>query len=77
MSESETGFNIRLNNHRNHIKKVFCSCEIMEHFLLNPRTHNFDNDVTITIIEQMKRIDMTVPRKKELLRKRKYFGKVG
>ncbi|CAH3160130.1 unnamed protein product, partial [Porites lobata] len=29
---SETGFNIQLNNHRNHIKKAFCSCEI----LLNP-----------------------------------------
>lgn len=69
VGKSETGFNIRLNNHRNHIKKAFCSCEITEHFLLNSRTHNFDNDVTITIIDQIKRIDMTVERKKELLRK--------
>ena len=70
VGKSKTGFNIRLDNHRNHIKKAFCSCEITEHFLLNPRTHNFDNDVTITIIEQIKRIDMTVERRKELLRKR-------
>ena len=45
----------------------------MEHFLLNPRTHNFDNDVTITIIDQITGIDMTVKRKKELLRKREIF----
>ena len=32
VGKSETGFNIQLNNHRNHIKKAFCSCEI----LLNP-----------------------------------------
>ena len=70
VGKSETGFNIRLNNHRNHIKKAFCGCEITEHFLLKPKTHNFDNDVTITIIEQTKRIDMTVERRKELLRKR-------
>ena len=55
-----------LNNHRNHIKKAFCNCEITEHFLLNPRTHNFDNDVTITIIDQITRIDMTVERKREI-----------
>ena len=35
VGKSETGFNIRLNNHRNHIKKAFCSCEITQHFLLN------------------------------------------
>ena len=41
---------------------------------LNPSTHNFDNDVTISIFEQIKRIDMTVQRKKELLlRKREIF----
>ena len=45
----------------------------MEHFLLNPRTHNFDNDVTIRIIDQITGIDMTVKRKKELLRKREIF----
>ena len=57
---SETGFNIWLNNQRNHIKKAFCICEITEHFLLKPRTHNFHNDITITIIEQIKDTDMTV-----------------
>ena len=39
----------------------------------SPNTPNFDNDVTITIIEQIKRIDMTVERKKELLRQREMF----
>ena len=36
--KSETGLNIRLNNHRNHIKKS--KTKITKHFLLNPRTHN-------------------------------------
>ena len=62
VGKSETVFNIWLNNHGNHIKKAFSGCEITEHFLLITRTHNFDNDVTITIIEQMKRIDMTAER---------------
>ena len=57
----------------NHIEKASCSCEITEHFLLNPRTHNFHNDITITIIKQIKRTDMTVELKKELPRKGEIF----
>ena len=35
VGKSETGFSlIRLNNHRDHIKKAFCCCEIPEHFSL-------------------------------------------
>ena len=34
VGKSETGFNTRLNNHRNHIKKAFCSCKITEHLTL-------------------------------------------
>ena len=68
---------IQLKNYRDHIKRAFCSCEITEHFLLNPRTHNFNLTIKSpyynNIIEQIKRIDMTVQRKKELLRKREIF----
>ena len=59
--------------HRNHVKSKVSSCELTEHFLHNTRTHNFDNDVVITIIEQIKRSDMLIERKKELLRRREMF----
>ena len=49
IGKSETAFNLRLNNHRNHIKKGISSCELTEHFLHNKRTHNFDNNFIITI----------------------------
>ena len=71
--KSETGFNLRLNNHRNHIKKGVNSCELTEHFLHNVRSHNFDNDVTITVIEQIRKDHLTIDRKKELLRNREMF----
>jgi len=73
VGKRETGFNLRLNNHRNHIKKGVSSCELTEHFLHNPRTHNFDNDAIITIIEQIKQNDMAIERKKEILRTREIF----
>ena len=44
VGKSETGFKLRLNNHRNHIKSKLSSCELTEHFLHNTRTHNCDND---------------------------------
>ena len=40
------------------------------HFLHNVRSHNFDNDVTITVIEQIRKDYLTIDRKKELLRNR-------
>ena len=73
VGKSEIGFNLRLNNHRNHIKKGVSSCELTEHFLHNPRTHNFDNDAIITITEQIKQNDMAIERKKEILRTREIF----
>ena len=73
IGKSETGFNLRLNNHRNHIKKEVNSCELTEHFLHNVRSHNFDNDVTITVIEQIRKYYLTIDRKKELLRNREMF----
>ena len=73
IGKSETGFNLRLNNHRNHIKKQVNSCELTEHFLHNVRSHNFENDVTITVIEQIRKDHLTIDRKKELLRNREMF----
>ena len=73
IGKSETAFNLRLNNHRNHIKKGVNSCELTEHFLHNTRTHDFDNNVTITIIEQIKKDHLDTDRKKEVLRDREIF----
>ena len=73
VGKSETAFNLRLNNHRNHIKRGVSSCELTEHFLQNTRSHNFDNDVIFTIIEQIKRSEMDIERKKEILRTREIF----
>ena len=75
VGKSEIPFNIRLNNHRNHIKKGVGSCELVEHFLYNTRTHSCENDVTITIIEEIKRDEMVMEKKREILRRRKYSGK--
>ena len=73
VGKSETAFNLRLNNYRNHIKKGVNSCELTEHFPHNRRSHDFDKDVIITIIEQIKRSNMTIERKKEILRAREIF----
>ena len=42
-------------------------------YITQLRTHNFDNDVIITIIEQIKQNDMAIERKKEILRTREIF----
>ena len=77
IGKSETAFNLRLNNHRNHIKRGINSCELSEHFLHNSRSHDFSKDVTITIIEQIQRSNMTIERqKKRYSEAEKYFGKV-
>ena len=73
VGKSETAFNLRLNNHRNHIKRGVNSCELSEHFLHNSRSHDFGEDVTITIIEQIEQSNMTIERNKEILRARKIF----
>ena len=73
VGKSETAFNLRLNNHRNHIKRGVNSCELSEHFLHNSRSHDFSKDVIITIIEQIKRSNMIIERKKEVLRAREIF----
>ena len=73
IGKSEIAFNLRLNNHRNHIKKEVSSCELTEHFLHNKRTHNLDNNVIITIIEQIRKDNVSNEQKKDLLRQREIF----
>ena len=58
-------FNLRLNNRRNHIKRGFSGCEFTEHFLHSSRTHNFNIDTKITIIEEIKRHEMHIEWKKK------------
>ena len=73
IGKSEIAFNLHLNNHRNHIKKGISSCELMEHFLHNKQTHNFDNNMIITIIEQIRKDNISNEQKKDLLRHREIF----
>ena len=58
IGKSKTAFNLCLNNHKNHIKKGVSSCELTEHFLHNKQTHKFDNNMIITIIEQIRKGNM-------------------
>ena len=49
------------------------SCELLEHFLRNSRSHDFSKDATIAIADQIKRSNVTVERKKEILQAREIF----
>ena len=73
VGKSETSTNIRLNNHRNHVKRAVNSSELTDHFLHNQTSHKFDRDINITIIEQIRKDSMTKERKTELLRAREVF----
>lgn len=74
IGKNKTAFTLRLNNHRNHIKKEIISrCELTEHFLHNKRTHNFENNVIITIIKQIRKDNISNEQKKDLLRHREIF----
>ena len=73
IGKSETAFNLRLNNHRNHIKKGISSCELTENFLHNKRTHNFDNNVIIT--KQIRKDNISNEQKKMSLDTGKYSAK--
>ena len=44
-----------------------------DHFLHNSRTHIFERDTKITIMEEIKRHEMHIDRKKEILRTREVF----
>ena len=68
VGKSETCLNIRLNNHSSHIRIKVNSCELTEHFLCNPTTHNLGTDITIILNEQIRKTTTAV----EL---GKHFGK--
>ena len=55
IGKSETKCNTRFSNHRSHIRTSKNNCKLSEHFLYNRRTRNFENDVTITLIEQKRK----------------------
>ena len=67
LGKSEAKCNIRFNNHRSHIRNSINSCELSEHFLYNRRTHDFENDVTITLTEQIRKEHLERTAKKDLL----------
>ena len=73
VGKSETNLNIRMNNHRSHIKSGINSCELSEHFLQNKTSHTFEKDTSITVIEQLRKQTMTTEQKKQLLRAREEF----
>ena len=73
VGKSETPFNISLNNHRNPIKRAVSSCELTKHFIQNNGTHDFDNDVKITIIKQIKPDEMVMEKKRETLQRQEIF----
>ena len=56
---SNTALNFCLKNHRNDIKRGVGSCELTQHS---------DNDVTVTIIEEIKQDEMVTEQKSEVLR---------
>jgi len=72
VGKSETDLNIRLNNHRSHIKNKIKSCEIAEHFIDN-LDHNFEDDIKVTAIEKLKNEELDDDRKKHILKNRETF----
>lgn len=73
VGKSETPLNIRLNNHKSHIKNGINSCELAEHFINNKDSHVFTRDITICAIETIKKNDLRDDQKKHLLRRRERF----
>ena len=73
IGKSETGCNIRFNNDRSHIRNLNDSCELSEHFLHNRRTHDFERDIAITPIEQIRKRHLEADMKKDLLKRRELF----
>ena len=64
VEKSETAFNLRLNNHRNHVKMVLPAANSQNTFYATPcRTHNFDWDTKTMIIKEIKWHEMHIERK--------------
>ena len=71
IGKSETPFNIRLNSHRNHITTKLESCQLAEHFTNSD--HDFSTNTEITAIEKIKKNDLEINRKTDILRERERF----
>ena len=74
VGKSKTTLNLRLNNHRSHIKKKHTDCTLTQHYLNT--TCDFKQHARVTIIEQMNfHNDMSIPveRKEQILKRREIF----
>ena len=73
VGKSETPLNKRLNNHRSHTKHARSDlCELAAH-VINNANHDFQTDITIMPIEQIKNLNFDNEKKKEILKKRERF----
>ena len=73
--KTETPFNIRFNNNRKWLKNRVLTCELVDYFGKH-RDHDFEKDLSITIIEQLKSTSLSTAKTKKLLRKERSFGKL-
>ena len=55
------------------IRNLNNSCELSKHFSHNRRTHDFERDIAITLIEQIRKGHLEADKKKDLLRRREIF----
>ena len=70
--KAETKLNIRFNNNGNWPKDKVFTCELVHHFATHPN-HEFEKDLSITIIEQLKSGNLNTAQKKEVLKNREKF----
>ena len=61
--KAETKLNIRFNNNRKWLKDKMLTCELVHHFATHPN-HDFEKDLSITIIEQLKSSNLITAQKK-------------
>ena len=70
--KAETPLNIRFNNNRKWLKDRMLTCELVDHFGKH-RDHDFEKDLSITIIGQLKSTSFSTAQKEETLKKREKF----
>ena len=70
--KAETKLNIRFHNNRKWLKDKVLTCELVHHFATHPN-HEFEKDLSITIIEQLKSGNLNTAQKKEVLKNREKF----
>ena len=70
--KAETSLNIRFNNNHKWLKDRVLTCELVDHFTKH-RNHDFEKNLSITIIEQLKSSSLNTAQKKATLKKRAKF----